>query len=213
MKNNKLITFLDAGHGSLDAFGRYTTAPGKQYQHNEGDFFHNNGWFYEGVWNRMLVDRVAEKLDHFGIPYLKVHHPYLDTPLTDRVEKANYYHCFYDHSIYISTHANASNGKARGYEVYSSPNTTPSDWIAEMHWHWIKELIGRKIIYRTDTSDGDHDKEACFFVLTKTIMPSILIEHLFFDNIYDARLLFDEWIIEQFVEAQVRTILDYYQTL
>ena len=66
---------------------------------------------------------------------------------------------------------------------------------------------------RSDMSDGDHDKEANFYMLRKTVMPAILIEHLFFDNYRDALLMFDEDVIERFVEAQVRTIINYINTL
>jgi N-acetylmuramoyl-L-alanine amidase len=39
-------------------------------------------------------------------------------------------------------------------------------------------------------------------------MPAILVEHLFFDNYEDAKLLMDDEIVERFAEAQVRTIIE-----
>ena len=62
---------------------------------------------------------------------------------------------------------------------------------------------------RADTSDNDHDKEARFFVLTRTVMPAMLVEHLFFDNYDDASLLMDDEIVERFAEAQVRTVINF----
>ena len=44
-------------------------------------------------------------------------------------------------------------------------------------------------------------------------MPAILIEHLFFDNYEDAKLLMDEEIQELFAEAQVRAIIEFLSTL
>ena len=153
---------------------------------------------------------VIRKLTKLAIPHIVVSHDYLDLKLSYRVEMANWYHKNYKRGIFISNHANAfSTHTARGYEIFTSPNVTKSDEIAEMHWNHTKNLLGNRIKYRSDTSDGDHDKEARFYVLVKTAMPAILIEHLFFDNYEDAKLLMNDEIIERFAEAQVRTIIEY----
>ena len=76
-------------------------------------------------------------------------------------------------------------------------------------WQNVEDLLGNRIRMRTDLSDGDYDKEARFYVLTRTLMPAILIEHLFFDNLQDAELLMDEEIVDRFAEAQVRAIIQY----
>lgn len=201
-----LCVFLDAGHGALDLNGNYVTAPSKQFKHSRGTF-HNEGWFYEGVFNRVVTNRVAMKLERLGISYIIVSHEYLDTPLSHRVDMANWYHYNYKPGIFISNHANAANGLARGYEIYTSRGTTSSDAIADIHWKQVKDLLGNKISMRTDTTDGDLDKEAGFYVLTKTVMPAILIEHLFFDNYEDATLLMDDEIVDLFAEATTRTIV------
>ena len=206
-----MFVFLDAGHGGLDRSGNYVTAPGKQFRHNRGTF-HDDGWFYEGVWNRTLVLRVERKLHRLGIEYLPLHHEYLDLSLEQRVEKANWYHRNYQPGILVSTHANASvDHNGRGYELYTSPGITGADRLAEIHWIQTEKLLEDSITMRSDISDGDHDKEANFFILRRTLMPAILIEHLFFDNFADASLLFDEEIQELFAEAQVRTIIEYFR--
>ncbi len=200
--------YLDAGHGGLDQKGNYVTAPSKQFQHSTSDF-HDGGWFYEGVWNRTLTDRVAAKLKELGIHHVVVSHEYLDVSLHYRVDKANWYYRNYKKGIFISNHSNASSShRARGFEVYTTPGVTKSDTVAEYHWENVKDLLSDYIELRSDTSDGDHDKEARFFVLTRTAMPAILVEHLFFDNYEDAKLLMDDEIVERFAEAQVRTIID-----
>lgn len=202
--------YLDAGHGGLDARGYYVTAPGKQFRHDRG-IFHGEGWFYEGVWNRTMVDLVARKLHHLNIDYMLLSHEYLDVSLPYRVEKANWYHRNYKPGIVVSTHANASvSHQGRGYEVYTSPGVTAADRLAELHWRQVEALLGQRIIMRADSTDGDHDKEANFYILRRTVMPAVLIEHLFFDNYEDASLLMDDEIIEYFAEAQVRTILEYF---
>jgi len=206
--NDDFCVFLDAGHGGVDPQGRYTTAPGKQFQHGSGEF-HNGSWFYEGIWNRHLMARVQQKLERLGIPYLPVYHEYLDFPLEYRVAQANWYYRNYRRGIFLSAHANASGVNARGFEIYTSPGVTDSDRIADYLWDNVEDLLGDRIVMRQDLSDGDHDKEARFYVLVRTVMPALLIEHLFFDNFYDARLLMDEEIVDRFSEAQVRSIIQY----
>jgi N-acetylmuramoyl-L-alanine amidase len=202
------LVFLDAGHGGLDADGNYVTAPSKQAKHSSGTF-HKDGWFYEGVWNRTLTNAVARKLGHLGIPYYMVSHAYEDIHLSYRVDVANWLAKKVRNTLYVSNHANAGGGSARGFEIFTSPGRTKSDQVAELHWNNVKDLLGNRITrYRSDTSDGDHDKEARFYVLTRTSMPAILVEHLFFDNFEDAKLLLDDEIVERFAEAQVRTIIE-----
>ncbi len=204
--------FLDAGHGGLDKSGKYVTAPSKQFEHTKGTF-HNGRWFYEGVWNRTLTNRVAAKLKNLQIPHLVVSHEYLDNSLASRVEYANWYHKNFKQGLYISNHSNAGGGAARGFEVYTSPGKTKSDEIANLHWENVKSLLGNTISYRPDTADGDFDKEARFYVLVNTNMPAILVEHLFFDNFEDASLLMNDNIVELFAEAQVRTAIQYMNQL
>lgn len=200
--------FLDAGHGGLDKAGKYVTAPSKQFKHDKGEF-HGDGWFYEGVFNRTLTNRVAAKLTNLGMPNIIVSHEYLDISLHYRVDLANWYHRNYKKGLYISNHANASSsGRARGFEVYTTRGKTKSDQVATLHYKNVQDLLGDRIKYRPDRSDGDADREANFFVIKNTAMPAILVEHLFFDNFDDASLLIDDEIIERFAEAQVRTVIE-----
>lgn len=205
--------YLDAGHGGLDKNGFYMTAPNKMFFHDEGTF-HNGGFFYEGVFNRHLTNKVADKLNNLGITNLIVSHEYLDVSLQYRADTANWYHKNYKNGIFISNHANASrNHQAKGFEVYTTPGKTKSDKFADILWKQVDGLLGEQIRMRSDKSDGDYDKEARFFVLRKTAMPAILVEHLFFDNNEDAKLLMDDMVVELFAEAQVRAILEFLDTL
>lgn len=218
------LVILDPGHGGLSPYrftlpSKYVTYPNKAFKHpymkpQPGEMlapsFHGNGWFFEGVWNRILVNKVYALLQDLYIPTLKVTNMYADMSLSARVKRANDIGKRYPHPIYISTHANASAlHLARGYEVYSSPGNTKSDLLAEWHYECVARLFGDKIKMRPDVSDGDHDKENRFYVLTKTQMPAILIEHLFFDNYQDALLLMREDVQDAFAYAQVYTVLKY----
>jgi N-acetylmuramoyl-L-alanine amidase len=200
--------FLDAGHGGLDKAGKYVTAPSKQFKHDKGEF-HGDGWFYEGVFNRILTNRIAAKLTNLSVPNIIVSHEYLDISLHYRVDLANWYHKNYKKGLFISNHANASSsGRARGFEVYTTRGKTKSDEVATLHYKNVQDLLGDRIKYRPERSDGDVDREANFFVIKNTAMPAILVEHLFFDNFDDASLLVDDEIIERFAEAQVRTVIE-----
>ena len=208
-----LCVYLDAGHGGLSPQGFYTTAPSKMYFHDEGTF-HNGGFFYEGVFNRQITNRVANKLKNLGIPNVIVSHEYLDLSLQYRADTANWYHKNYKKGVFVSNHANASqNHRARGFEVYTTPGKTKSDKFADLLWEQVNTLLGDRIRMREDKSDGDHDKEVRFFVLRKTVMPAILVEHLFFDNFEDAKLLADDYVQEMFAEAQVRATVDFLDSL
>ncbi|MCB0628978.1 MAG: N-acetylmuramoyl-L-alanine amidase [Saprospiraceae bacterium] len=212
--NTDFCVFLDAGHGSIDPkTGKYVTAPSKQYEHSKGTF-HDGRWFFEGVWNRVLTDRVAKKLDTLQINYIKVYHEYLDMSLSYRVDTANWYNKYYKKTLFISNHSNASgSGAARGFEVYTSPGTTRSDKVATAYFNNVKEIFGSKISYRQDATDGDPDREAKFYVLRNTAMSAILGEHLFFDNFEDASLLMLDETVERFAEAQLRTIVEFWQSM
>lgn len=209
-KKDDFLIFLDPAHGGIDLFGKYVTAPAKQFNHSQGNF-HNQGWIYEGVLNRTLVYKVAKKLAYLEIPYIILAPNSVDVSLNDRSTTANMYsQVLRKKSILLRTDFNASGShNARGFEIYTSKGETKGDQLAELHWQNVKTLLGDKINYRPDKSDGDYDREANFFSLTRTDMPAILIEHLFMDDYEDAKLAMTPEIIDLFAEAQVRTIIDW----
>lgn len=211
--------FIDAGHGGISPLPappekhRYTTYPAKCFRHAQGEF-HHGPWFYEGVFNRQVAAKVESFLDDLGIDYLTIYHDYIDTPLKARYTMVNRMAQYCKNSLLVSLHANASPTHiARGYEVYTSPGKTAADWIAERHYKHVLNLFGNEINYRPDKSDGDWDKEARFAMLTRTNTPSILVEHLFFDNYLDAQLLMHEDVIFRFAKATVLAICDHMDKL
>lgn len=196
----KLVA-IDAGHGGVTN-GKYTTAPAKQFFHG-GLSFHNGGWFYEGVSNRAICDKLCGMLAKDGIRHIKCYHSFLDTSLQSRVNIANRAGA----SLFISNHSNASQThQARGWEVFTTRGKTKSDEFATALAEQMKKDFGNEIRYRFDFTDGDPDKESDFFVLRRTAMPSILVENFFFDNRDDAQYLFRADVIEGIAETQLRTI-------
>jgi N-acetylmuramoyl-L-alanine amidase len=188
--------FLDAGHGGIrPTTGEYVT-PGKGFKHSKGEF-HNKTWFYEGVFNRQMARRIASYLKEAEVPFENVYHTWQDTSLKERVKLANNHHRLIRKGIYVSLHANAAPkeraGKARGFEIFTSPGQTASDAIAEDIFLAVRDEF-KGMIMRADKSDGDHDKEANFYVLKWTTSPAVLIEFGFFDNYQDAVMMNNpEW--------------------
>jgi N-acetylmuramoyl-L-alanine amidase len=185
-KHSKYLWILDPGHGGMGPNG-YTTAPAKMFKH---DTF----TIYEGVVNRDITNKLIGMLQGARIDYAVVADDIEDTPLAQRVSKADAIYGKDKRAIYLSIHSNSGGGS--GNEIFTSPGQTKSDKIANIfadtyqkHFHDFK--------FRADKSDGDADKEADFYVLRKTDCPAILVENLFFDNKKEAEFLLSE-------EGQIR---------
>ncbi len=200
------MIFLDYGHGGIDENGNYTTK-GKLYKHKNG-LFHDDKTFYEGVFNRAQAKLVAKSLIDKDISFRFVADPVEDTSLESRVNYANGIarKIGIENTLYISFHADAFDGTARGFSIYTSPGFTKSDVLADALFKEVSNKMGHLIRMRFDKSDGDYDKEARFYVLTQTLMPALLIEHLFFDNFEDAKLLMDSNVQKMFADCTVSVL-------
>lgn len=159
---------LDPGHGGI-IDGVYQT-PGKR-----SPVWADKTQLFEGEFNRSIVNRITEALASLGIPYVNVAPEDTDVSLVERVRRAYEYR----NAVYISVHSNAGGGT--GSEVYTSPGDTYSDYVATRFVQAFKDEFG-DYPFRTDLTDGDPDKEARFYVLTKTRIPAILTENFFMDN-------------------------------
>jgi len=179
MKDYSFHVIIDAGHGGIRN-GRYTTEPDKMFTFPDGLTI------YEGVVNRKIAQMVGEGLKHEGICFSPVFDMVEDTPLTHRARAANAIYSHFPNSFLLSIHSNAGGGA--GFEVFTSPGKTKSDEYAEIIiQQYMTDFPDFK--FRTDLSDGDHDKEARFYMLTETKCPAVLVENLFFDNRKEAEFL------------------------
>lgn len=167
-----MLVLLDNGHGGL-INGVYQTA-GKQKDWGE------HGIFYEGEFNRAIVNGIIEALTRLKIPYVTIAPEYRDVTLRTRVNRANVYNS--NHAFLLSIHSNAGGGS--GFEVFTTPGETRSDPIATIFGHAFKAEFPKQTL-REDYTDGDLDKERRFYILRKTNMPAILTENFFMDNIKD----------------------------
>ena len=181
-----------------------------------------DGIFEEWQYSREIVERLREELakredlvDVFvDIPSAEVPLPQ-QAELTRRVRYVNQL-CAHRHTercIYVSIHVDAASSgewkNAGGWTAYTSPGRTRSDILATYLYEAAeKHLAGyaakmeegkkngqygsNQKPFRKDTTDGDPDKEARFYVLVRTKCAAVLTENLFQDNKADVAFLTSE---------------------
>ena len=181
-----------------------------------------DGKFQEWQYSREIVERLRAELSEeddlvdvfVDIPAAEVPLPQ-QAELTRRVRYVNQL-CAHRHTercIYVSIHVDAASSgewkNAGGWTAYTSPGRTRSDILATYLYEAAeKHLAGyaakmeegkKKGLYgsnqkpfRKDTTDGDPDKEANFYVLVRTKCAAALTENLFQDNKADVAFLTSE---------------------
>jgi N-acetylmuramoyl-L-alanine amidase len=171
---NEFVFLIDNGHsGVID--GEYLTSPNKMFR------FPNGTYSYEGVINRELKRELLLHMDDAGLAYIDICPTELDLGLDERVDIANRLYLQYPKAVYISIHNNASpEHNASGSEVWTTVGQTLSDHHASIYADCFKKAFP-KIKFRSDSEDGDVDKESMFYVLKWTRCPAFLVEVLFFD--------------------------------
>jgi len=170
------LWILDNGHGGI-IDGVYQTA-GKR-----SPVWPDGSQLFEGEFNRAIVDRLVTLCKSNGIEYVNLVDTQEDVPLSTRTSKANSIAKSSDKKcIYVSIHANGFDKEsANGWSVYTSRGETKSDNIATILFEKsMREFEGEYM--RKDSTDGDPDKEANFWVLAHTTMPAILSENFFMTN-------------------------------
>lgn len=103
---------------------------------------------------------------------------------------------YWDADLFVSIHANAANGWARGTEVF---------YVSEYGWRpaskIYKQLINTIALVQRGIKQTDN-----LYVLNHTDMPAVLVETAFIDNPQDAALLVNEE--DNFARAIARGISD-----
>lgn len=183
---------LDNGHG--------VNTPGKR-----SPKWKDGSQLFEFEFNRDIVKRIAKGLDSLAIPYKILVPEEVDISLGERVRRTN----AIKDSILISVHANAGGGT--GFEIYTSPGKTQSDSIATVFCQECEKTFP-EFKMRFDKSDGDPDKEADFYVLTKSKGPAILTENLFMDTESDCRFIMSEEGRKRIADYHIKAILKIYQS-
>jgi len=203
MKSPNYIWLFDPGHGgTID--GKYQT-PGKR-----SPIWKDGSQYFEGVGNREIVKKIVKILRSKGIDARDIVNSQKDIPLRTRINRANIIHRESKGKvIYVSIHSDGfSKESANGYSVYTSPGQTKSDEIAEVFLENMeREFPERKL--RSDSSDGDKDKEANLAVCRDTLCPAILIENFFMTNESECKeILMSEEGQNRIVNAHVKSVLE-----
>jgi len=202
---SNFCTGVSAGHGGI-LEGKYQT-DGKQMFH-PGMVLHQGGNFYEGVFNRIIANKLCAKLKEHKMVYKKFYHEYEDIPLREKSNMVNLHHANVKKVLLFELHSNAcTNHNARGFSVYTGPKQTDSDLLASVLWQYVNEFAGDFGVKMRSQKydDGDVDYEAKFHMCIKTACPTVLPECLFFDNPKDVVILMDEVFQDKYVEALFKT--------
>jgi N-acetylmuramoyl-L-alanine amidase len=192
---------LDPGHGGI-INGKYVTAGKRSPVWSDGT------QLFEGVYNRAVCSSLEKLLSSGGLAHFRVVDGDHDTPLTQRVLRANEFYKKDKGCVYVSIHGNAGPPSASGFEVFTSVGQTKSDILASFVIDSMEDLIPN-VKWRKDMSDGDKDKEENFYVLRATLMPAILTENGFFTNEAECRRMMDQSFIDLVAQSHYRGIFKY----
>lgn len=112
--------------------------------------------------------------------------------------------------LFLSVHCNSGPpGQGAGFEVWTSPGQTESDRAAGVIFESYADRFPMKT-RRSDTSDGDVDKESKFSVLMLTRMPAVLFELEFIHTQTGQAWLTNKDNISAAAEALAEGVLNYF---
>ena len=216
--------WIDAGHGSINQEGRYTTN-GKYYNHKDKSIHIGNGYFYEGLENRIVANLAINMLKNININVVRLFHDYKDIPLLDRTEIVKTMEKVGHYGWVHSLHSNATStdytkerlDNTQGAIVFTSKGQNISDIAGTILYNkWSKYFgdklrpNGQKWLWNKN-ADGDADMEANFYIIHKTesdLIASTLGEFGFFTSHADTLYITQDQVRTNRANAIVRTALD-----
>ena len=187
---------IDNGHGRATVGKRSPVWPdGKQ--------------LFEYEFNRDIARRMHEALTARGTDSVPVVPEIDDIPLAERTRRVNEIAAQVgpENCLLVSIHANAGGGT--GWEAWTSVGETEADNYATIFYEEAARAFPEQRM-RMDTTDGDPDKEAHFYLLRHTTCPAIITENFFMDTEADCRLILSEegrkHVADMHVSALLRCI-------
>ena len=201
---SKYLYIFDPGHGGL-VDGKYQTAGKRSPKFADGRVL------FEGVNNRDNVQRIMKAFRDNGLECVDVVDSDNDVSLIERVKKAN--KLSKDRKcVYISIHSDANGDgvkwdQASGMSVYTSNGQTKSDVFASIVIDELYNKFTSTIKWRTDSTDGDKDKEENFYVLKNTDCPAILCELGFHTNEAETKRMMTLDYKNKIVDAMVASAI------
>ena len=212
-----MIMLIDNGHGE-NTLGKQSPILKDSGLNISSEFVDKNR-IKEWKYTRVISNLVVSKLKSMGYDARLVVTEDKDISLSERIRRINTI-CKKEGAsnvVLVSVHANAvgdstnwMNGK--GWEAYSTVGKTKSDILAEfLYKRAEKNFKDRKI--RKDTTDGDRDKEANFYIIKKSYCPAVLTENFFYDNKDDLEYLTSDEGIHAVVRTHIEGIIDFIEYL
>jgi len=187
----KLTIGLDDAHGS-DVLGKGSP----------------DGRHREWIWSMRWTGVLKHQLELMGFPVVVIAPEDTEPGLLTRRERMNK---VAGPAFMFSLHNNAAGMgdkwmNAHGFSVWTTKGLTKSDKCADIIFEKLRKHLP-DIPYRHDTSDGDHDYEANFTVLTSR-HPSVLLEYLFQDNQADLLLIENDALCMKMIQALVEAFVE-----
>ena len=149
-----------------------------------------------------------------------------DISLTERYTRVQRYVKQHpdEECIFLSVHGNASGMgdwmNARGWCAYTTKGQNESDRLAECLYD-AAQVAYKDLAVRTNMADGDRDWEANFSVIygvdhakdQAVRIPAVLIEHFFYDNQQDCKLMLSDEGQERMAMVDVEGIMRYFNNI
>jgi N-acetylmuramoyl-L-alanine amidase len=126
-----------------------------------------------------------------------------DVPLSERTRIANNAGC----DVLVSIHANAGVAEANGYEVFHWHSSAKGKRLAEIWFANAQKYFPHKPRRIWQSTPGQWTN---FHMVRETNMPAILLEHAFYTNANDLKLLLSDDFRRLSAEVIVRTICEYF---
>ncbi|WMJ90610.1 N-acetylmuramoyl-L-alanine amidase [Anaerocolumna sp. MB42-C2] len=195
------LVAVDSGHGMETAGKRTPPIPEDWFGKKKGESIH------EKEFNKPTAEYLIKALNRCGFNTINVSPGITDVPLTNRWRAANTAKA----DIFVSKHYNASTGKwgsANGIEtIISQYAGTGSKRLAKSVQ---EELV--KAHKRNDRGVKTDILQSCIniAVLHNTIMPAILTESGFMDNLTEAKSMLDMNFQKADAEATCRGICNFF---
>lgn len=185
---------FDNGHGS-NTPGKCSPDGGKSHR--------------EYKWARIVVRKAVDKLRRLNYDAINICPEETDTSLAIRCNRVEQWCAKFGKAnvLLVSVHNNAAGAdgrwhNARGWCAFTTKGKTKADELASCLYDVAQdklkayastfspeEIASKQRPIRTDYTDGDADLEENFYILRHTSCPSVLVEHMFQDNLKDVAWL------------------------
>ena len=175
-----------------------------------------DGTFREAIYNREIARRIVLNLVDRGYDAELLVPEDDDIALAERVRRVNAA-CFLfgkQNVILVSIHVNAAGDgtkwmNATGWSCYTCKGQTESDRLADCLYKAAEQILKNQVIRTDYARDGDPDWEENFYILRKSLCPTVLTENFFMDSLRDRDFLMSQIGKKGIVDTHIKGILNY----